>query len=80
MASLDDIDVSLLRLVRKCMTRTSDDGLLAFLACLSASMEIEWPDLAPRHLCRLQLVKNGVGDVDAARTFLESMFKFSENC
>ena len=51
MTSLDDVDSVLLRLARKCMTRTTDEGLLAFLACLSANMEIDWPDLAPRHLC-----------------------------
>jgi hypothetical protein len=79
MSALADVDPELLKVVRKWFKRLSDDGLLAFLECLCASMEVAWQDLGTRHIARIGILNAaGLGDKEAATRHLEKMFKLSE--
>ena len=79
MSALADVDPELLKVVRSRFKRLSEEGLLAFLECLCASMEVGWQDLATRHVARIGILNAaGLGDKEAATRHLEKMFKLSE--
>ena len=55
-----------------------DDGLLALLSCLAASLEVGLTTLAARHVRRMKIVgPTGVGDLELAQRVLEKLWDVS---
>ena len=79
MVELTDLDPVFIADVRSSFSALDDDGLLALLSCLAASLEVGLTTLGARHVRRMAIVgPTGVGDLALAQRVLERLWDVSE--
>ena len=79
MVELTDLDPVFIADVRTSFSALDDDGLLALLSCLAASLEVGLTTLGARHVRRMAIVgPTGVGDLALAQRVLERLWDVSE--
>ena len=79
MVELTDLDPVFIADVRSSFSALDDDGLLALLSCLAASLEVGLTTLGARHVRRMAIVgPTGVGDLALAQHVLEKLWDVSE--